>query len=83
MWFLDTIPDDVHRVHLTPLVTVAHVPVDVAAQVAAVFAVGTLESRFLATGVQQMPAQAALLLEDATALRARVLFLSGDRVVRL
>lgn len=59
---------------------VAHVSIDIAAQFAAISTVRALESRFFPASVQQMPTQAALLLEDAIALRARVLFLSGDKV---
>lgn len=76
--FHDTISDDIHRIHLVPLVTVAHVSIDIAAQVAAISTVRALESRLFPASVQQMPTQTALLLEDTIAIRARVLFLSGD-----
>lgn len=78
MRFHDTILDDVHRIHFILLVTIAYVSIDIAAQVATISAVWALESRFFPAGVQQMPAQAAFLLEDTVTLLARVLFLKVE-----
>lgn len=50
----------------------AHVPVNVAAQLAPVAAVGALEARILPARVQQVPAEAVLPLEAAVAARAAV-----------
>lgn len=44
-----------------------HVPVNVAAQLTAVIAVGTLEARVLPARVQQVPGEAVLPLEAAVA----------------
>lgn len=80
MRFRDTIPDDVHRIHFIPLVTIAYMSIDIAAQIATVSAVRALESRFFSAGIQQMPAQTAFLLEDTATLRARVLLLKAKRL---
>lgn len=81
MRLVDAMPDNVQRDHFSPLVTGAHVSVDVAAQIAAVPAIRALESRILPAGVQQVPAQAVFPLEGAAARGARVHeMLSGGKV---
>lgn len=78
---VDAMPDNVQRDHFSPLVTGAHVSVDIAAQIAAVPAIRALESRVLPADIQQMPVEAVFPLEGASARETRVQrVLSGDKV---
>lgn len=64
---VDTVPDDVHGENLALLVGGADVSVDVTAKLATVPAVRALEPWILTTGVEQVPVEAVLPLEDAIA----------------